>query len=63
MKHNAILLDEMNEHIASQSCKLTYKEQDIGKIKSTEKKSTLTIERLKSDNKDLKSTVKLLETS
>ena len=61
MKHNAILLDEMNEHIASQSCKLTYKEQDIDKLKSTEKKNTLTIERLKSDNKDLKSTVKSLE--
>ena len=61
MKHNAILLNEMNDHIALQSCKLTYNKQDINKLKSTEKKNTLIIERLKSDNKHLKSTVKLLE--
>ena len=57
MKHNAILLDEMNE----QSCKLTSQEQDIRKLESIEKENALTIGRLKGVNKDLKSTVKLLE--
>ena len=61
MTHNAVLLDEMSNVVASQSCELTSKKQDISKLKSIEKEHELKIERLKGDNKDLKSSVKLLE--
>ena len=64
MKHNTILLDEMNEHkkiIASQSRKLSCREQDIDKLEKIEKENTLAKERLKGNNKDLESSVKLLE--
>ena len=61
MTNHAAIMDEMNKHIASLSHKLTYKEGDISRLENTEKVNTSTIERLKCDSKDLKSTVKLLE--
>ena len=62
MKNHAMIMDEMNKHIASLSHKLTCKEGDVsGLEKIIEKENVSTIERLKCDNMCLKVTVKLLQ--
>ena len=61
MRHEAVLLEEMNEVTVSQSEMLKSKEQHILELKTYEMENMLVTEQLKGDNKDLRSTVKLLE--
>ena len=61
MRHEAVLLEEMNKVTVSQSEKLKSKEQHILELKTHERENMLVTEQLKGDNKDLRSTVKLLE--
>lgn len=61
MRHDAVLLEEMNEQIVSQSSVLQSKEQHILELETQKRKNTLETEELKGGNKDLRSTVELLE--
>ena len=61
MRHDSVLLEEMNIHIALQSNMLESKEQHILELETHERENTLVTEQLNGDNKDLRSTVKLLE--
>ena len=60
-QHSIVQLEKISQQLASQSDKLTSKEQDIHKLENSESNSALVIEQLKGDNKGLKSTLKLLE--
>ena len=60
MRHDRVLIEEMDEQIVSQSNVLKSKEQCILELETHKRKNTLEIEQLKGDNKDLRSNVKLL---